>query len=261
MHAEYTARVGAHEALLLSVVSLLAGAINGIAGGGSFLTFPTLAFSGVTALAANATSTVALWPASIASAFAYRRELQGLRTWLAPLGAVSALGGLLGARLALASGDRVFTSVVPFLMLLAVLTFTFQPRLTPRPPEGTSAPRRVPFALLAAQFGISLYGGYFGGGMGLMMLATYGVFSLGPLHQMNALKTVLGVAINLAALIIFSLSGQVDWVRAVVMAVSSSVGGFASVVIARRVPVPWVRVVVIAIGWAMTLVFFWRTFA
>ena len=256
-------RVTAGETALLGVSAFLGGAINGIAGGGSFLTFPTLVFLGMPALTANATSTVALWPASVASALAYRKKLKATGVLLLVLLGVSLLGGTAGALLALATTEKRFALVVPFLMLLAVVLFTVQSRL-PRGGAVADAGANVGSSLLrtaAAQFVISIYGGYFGGGMGLMMLATFSWLGMKHLHEMNALKTVLGIAINLAALTIFTMNGSVEWPVALLMAVAASLGGFASVALARKVPVARVRVVVIAIGWLTTLSFFYKTFA
>jgi uncharacterized membrane protein YfcA len=179
----------------LAVASALGGALNSVAGGGSFLTFPALVVTGMDPITANATSAVVLWPASVASAFAYRRELpkDGRTLWV--LGATSALGGLFGAVLLLRTRSSTFAALVPWLLLVAALVFTLAPRLISRAPSGRTA-----VAVTAVfQLVVSTYGGYFGGGMGILMLAAFSLMGVASLHSMNALKNVLAVLINFAA--------------------------------------------------------------
>ena len=165
----------------LFIAAAVGGALNAVAGGGSFLTLPALIVAGVSPVVANATSTLALWPASLSSTVAYRRELRSSRQWLVVLGVTSVLGGLAGALLLVRTSDDAFLRLLPWLMLVAAATFTFGNRLRPAPKAG--AARSHPFergaawrpALLGvvlAQLLIATYGGYFGGGMGIMMLAT-----------------------------------------------------------------------------------------
>lgn len=245
------------ESALLFLSALAGGAINSIAGGGSFLTFPALVFTGTAPLASNATSTAALWPGSVASSIGYRRELREERALLGPLAVVSALGGLLGALGVLRTPQDLFVRLLPFLLLAATLVFTFGEALRARLLRFGTPPTWV---VLLAQFGIALYGGYFGGGMGLMMLAVFAL--LGPRHltAMNALKSALGVAINATALAAFALSGKVDWPRAGLMVVAAVIGGYLGASLARRVDVRKVKAAVTLIAWAMTVAFFVRTF-
>lgn len=249
--------MGLAEAALLFLSALAGGAINSIAGGGSFLTFPALVFTGTAPLAANATSTAALWPGSVASAVGYRRELRGERALLVPLSVVSALGGLLGALGVLETPQDLFVALLPFLLLAATLVFTFGDRLRARLERFGTPPTWV---VMLAQLGISLYGGYFGGGMGLMMLAVFSLLGPKHLNAMNALKSALGVAINATALVAFALSGKVDWPRAGLMVVAAVIGGYLGASAARKVDVRKVKATVTLVAWAMTVAFFVKTF-
>jgi uncharacterized membrane protein YfcA len=243
--------------VLLVVSAALGGALNSVAGGGSFLTFPALVLSGIPPVSANATSCVALWPAGVASAFAYRREVRRVGRALWVLGATSLLGGLLGALLLLRTSDATFTRVVPWLLLFATLIFTFGPRLLAR--SKGSAPRAA-WIGIALQFLIAVYGGYFGGGMGIMMLATYAVMGMADIHEMNSLKTVVGTILNGVAVVAFVMAKAIAWYPALVMAVSASAGGFVGASVARRLSPAQVRRFVIVTAWVMTAYFFWRQF-
>ncbi len=244
------------EAALLFGAAVAGGALNSVAGGGSFLTFPALAFTYPDPIVANATSTVALWPGSIASAVGYRDELKAEGERLKWLAAVSAMGGLVGSLTLIATPTTVFNALVPFLMLLATLVFTFGERLRARlSTQEASRP-----AVMAVQLLISIYGGYFGGGMGLMMLAAFTFLGMTQLHRMNALKSGLGVLINGVAVGIFVVTGKIAWVPAAVMIVGAVLGGFFGASLARKVSPAKVRPAVVAIGWMMTAAFFWRQF-
>jgi uncharacterized membrane protein YfcA len=244
-------------ALLLFIVAGLAGALNSVAGGGSFLTLPTLMFAGVTPVIANATSTLVTWPGSVASAFAYRRELAARTRWLAPLTLVSLAGGFLGAVLLVRTSDTSFMRLLPWLMLLASVTFTF----------GNHVRRTLSLdhlhgnllLMLALQFVIAIYGGYFGGGMGIMMLASFSLAGMIDMHEMNGLKAWLGAAINALALAEFVLTGVVAWGPGLIMVAGSVTGGYLGAAAARRVDQRVVRWIVIVIGWTMTAYFFVRT--
>ena len=241
---------------LLFLVAAAAGAVNSVAGGGSFLTLPTLLYAGVPPVVANATSTMAMLPGSVASAVAYRRELHVVRRWLMPLGIVSLAGGFLGGVLLVRTSDTSFMRLLPWLMLLAAATFTC----------GDGVRRTLSLEHLhgnvwlvaAIQFIIAIYGGYFGGGMGIMMLASFALVGMLDIHEMNALKTLLGVLINVLALGEFIVKGIVAWRPGVIMVAGAVVGGYFGAVLARRIDPVWIRGVVIAIGWTMTIYFFIR---
>lgn len=247
----------------LFFTSMLAGALNSVAGGGSFLTLPALIYAGVPAVAANATSTVALWPGSVSTAWAYRRELSHASRWLTALSAVSLVGGLLGALLLERTSDTSFLRVLPWLMLVATLTFTFGGYLTVRfrgrGPSFLGAHDAHPTALtLLLQLVIATYGGYFGGGIGIMMLAIFAVTGMTDMHAMNGLKALLAVAINGVALVEFARTGTVAWAPASVMIAGGIVGGYVGASIARQLPGTRVRWFVIVVAWAMTIYFFLR---
>lgn len=234
--------------------ALLGGALNSVAGGGSFLTFPALIFAGVPPLAANATSTVALWPGSVASTVGYRRELVSQRQRLMVMLPLSLLGGLIGAVTLVRTPPELFVRLVPFLLLGATLIFTFGDRIN----RSVGGRARGAIAVGALQLFISIYGGYFGGGMGLMMLAAFTLWGMTHLHEMNALKSALGVAINGVAIVAFTIAGQIQWQHGAVMIAGAIIGGFGGAWLARRYDSKKVKPLVILLGWAMTAVFFVR---
>jgi uncharacterized membrane protein YfcA len=248
--------------LLLFFAAAIGGALNAVAGGGSFLTLPALIVAGVSPVTANATSTLALWPASVSSTFAYRGDIQTSRRWMTVLGITSLAGGLAGALLLVRTSDSSFLRVLPWLMLIAAATFTFGNKLR----TATSAPaatgeRSAHLSLavvVAIQFFIAAYGGYFGGGMGIMMLATMALAGMRNIHEMNGLKSFLGVAINGVALAIFIMSGAITWKYGAVMAVGATLGGYLTAFFARKMDSRYVRRFVIVVGWTMTAYFFLR---
>jgi uncharacterized membrane protein YfcA len=239
--------------VVLFFAAAVGGALNSVAGGGSFITLPALIYGGIPAVSANATSTMALWPGSVASAVAYRREITAGPRWLAVLGAVSLLGGLLGALLLVRTSDTSFLRLLPWLMLVAAATFTFGGSRRP------DAPRARPIWLVVLlQFAIAIYGGYFGGGMGIMMLATLALSGMTDIHEMNGLKSILGSAINGIALAEFVIAHAVAWGPGLVMIAGGIVGGYAGASLARRIERRHVRIFVIVIAWSMTFYFFMR---
>lgn len=248
---------------IIAVISALGGMVNSIAGGGTLLTFPALLGLGVPAIAANATSTVALWPGSLSSMWGYRRELVGARAWAVRLAVPSILGGLAGAALLLITPEERFKALVPWLVLGATCLFALQRPflgwLTRRQNEvagttgdaGVGEPRKPiepAFGMLAMQFLVGAYGGYFGAGAGIVMLAVFGLMGLTNIHQMNGLKNFNGICFNGVAAITFALMGYVNWPIAFVMALGSSVGGYFMSGLAQRVPQVWVRNAVTVIG-------------
>ncbi|PKU24763.1 sulfite exporter TauE/SafE family protein [Telmatospirillum siberiense] len=242
--------------ILLIAAAFGAGLMNSVAGGGTFLTFPALVFAGVPSVMANATSTVAVFPGALASAWAYRKDfprLEGLRTRTILL--VSLAGGICGALLLIFTPEHTFNALVPWLLLAATLLFAGGKRLTP---WLRSRLHIGPAALCGLQFLIALYGGYFGGAMGIMMLALFGLFGLTDINAMNALKTLLAGLLNAVAVVCFVAAGQVAWTPALVMLVSAVAGGYAGAHIARKMNPDHVRAVIIMIGLVMTALFFAR---
>jgi uncharacterized protein len=251
--------------VFLFLAAALGGALNAVAGGGSFLTLPALIVAGVSPVVANATSTLALWPASVSSTVAYRSELRSSRGWLLVLGGTSVAGGLAGAMLLVRTSDASFLRLLPWLMLLAAVTFTFGNTLRPSP-KAAAGHRFVHGAswhpamigVVVFQFVIATYGGYFGGGMGIMMLATMALSGMTNIHEMNGLKSFLGVSINGVALATFIISGAISWRYGLAMAVGATLGGYLTASFARRIDARYVRAFVIVVGWMMTAYFFWK---
>jgi len=251
--------------VLLFLAAAIGGGLNAVAGGGSFLTLPALIFSGVSPVVANATSTLALWPASISSTFAYRGDIKTSKRWLLILGITSVAGGLAGAQLLVRTSDSSFLRLLPWLMLVAAVTFTFGNKLRPKTADtgshrfehgGAWHPSMLGIVLI--QLAIAAYGGYFGGGMGIMMLATLALAGMTNIHEMNGLKALLGVSINGLALLTFVLSGAIQWKYGLTMAAGGILGGYSTAAFARRLDPRYVRTFVIVVGWGMTIYFFAR---
>ncbi|SHJ24693.1 hypothetical protein SAMN02745194_02099 [Roseomonas rosea] len=244
------------SALLMLVAGLLAGAMNAAAGGGSFVTIPAMVFVGLPSVAANASSTVALLPGTLASAWAWRhdyRSLQGIS--LATLLAISLAGGLAGAVLLLATSQRAFDHLLPWLLLTGTVAFAFGR------PLGAMLRERVRVgrgSVLAAQVLLSIYAGYFGGGVGIMMMAVWGLLGDLDIKAMSALRTLLVSAANLVAVICFAVAGPIHWPETLVMLVAAIVGGYLGAILASRMPAPVLRGFVILFSTAMTALFFWR---
>lgn len=246
--------------VFLFLAALVGGALNSVAGGGSFIALPALLYAGISPVSANATTTMAFWLASVSSAFAYRREVTTDRRWLVLFGAASVVGGLLGGLLLVSTSDTRFMRLLPWLMLTAAATFTLGgniQRLLRGTRHRVPGPRHPAWAVLL-QFLIAIYGGYFGGGMGIMMLATMSIAGMTEIHEMNGLKAMLAVAINGVALAEFIVHGLVAWTPGLVMVAGGVVGGYAGAATARRISPHYVRAFVVAVAWVMTIYFFFR---
>ncbi|HEY1786170.1 MAG TPA: sulfite exporter TauE/SafE family protein [Pirellulales bacterium] len=248
----------------LCLSAAAAGAINAIAGGGTLLTFPALfAALGTSAgasVVANATSTVALVPASLAAIWGYRRELAPIRRWAWLLAGPSLVGGFIGSTLVIAQPES-FKSAVPWLILTAALLFAVQPLVAHL--TGIGGPRvqitwRGVLGAVVLQFLIAIYGGYFGAGIGILMLTSLAVMGLSDIHEMNALKSVLGTIINATSFVVFVANGTVDWPFAGAMALASIGGGYAGARISRRMNRRLVRWIVVGIGFGLASYYFWR---
>ena len=251
--------------LFLFLAAFVGGALNAVAGGGSFIGLPALIFAGVPAVSANATNTLALWPASASSAWAYRREVSATRSWIVSLGGASLAGGIIGGFLLLRTSDAAFVRLLPWLLLVAALTFSFggviQRLLTKQRPAGAAperSTRTAPVSVLLLQFAISIYGGYFGGGMGIMMLATLTIAGMSDIHQMNAVKSVLAVIINGVALAEFVALGAIAWAPGAIMVAGGIAGGYVGAATARQVDPRYVRNLIMVVAWGMTVYFFIR---
>ncbi len=252
-------------AAILFGVSLLGGVLNAVAGGGGFVFFPVLIFAGVPTIRANATSTVVSWPGLVAGAFGYRAELSAARQrehdgtrriWLFAM--LSVLGGWLGAQLLLHTPPLAFDRLVPWLLLLATALFAFGGRLVAWLRAGSAHGHAHGGIAFALYFLTAVYGGFYGGGIGILVLATLSLLGMENLHEMNALKMPLMVAINAPAVLAFIVAGAVTWPHAVVMIAGSVLGGFGGAELARRLPQAWVRRGGIAVGLALSAYFFLR---
>lgn len=232
--------------------------MNGVAGGGSFLTFPALVFTGVPGVVANASSTVALFPGTCASAWAFRHTFHGFRTVsVGAMLAVSMAGGIAGALLLLRLPARSFDFIVPWLLLVSTIVFYLGPRLALRLQQKYRVP---PAVVLAGQFLVAVYGGYFGGAVGLMMLALWSLFSLGEIKAISALRVLLVSAMNGVAVICFVIAGTVLWPQTLLMLVAAVIGGFVGAKLALRLNAERLRAVISAINVAVTLLFFYRAY-
>jgi len=236
-----------------------AGMINSVAGGGTLVSFPTLIWLGLSSVTANATSTVAIWPGSVGGMWGYRRELRTVNPRMLYLIAPSLVGGIAGALLLRLTPSKLFDQLVPFLILFATILFVLQEPIQRKLKEAKlvdhSSPKWLAGAMLF-QLGVALYGGYFGAGIGILMLAALGILGLTDIHQMNGLKNLLGLSINGVAALYFIWAGMVYWPDVAVMAVGAVAGGYGSAGIARRIGRTRVRQVVIAVGFGMALSLF-----
>lgn len=294
------------DLLLIGAGGFAAGAVNAVAGGGTFFSFPALLAVGLPPVAANASNSVALWPGSLTGAWAYRQELAAYKRYLLPMGIASLLGGASGGLLLLAAGDARFAALIPWLLAFATLLFAFSPqlsalvkkmrrgsdtgtpsvldsRLQSRHGDKTTpaAPATAPTAPMAAtvagtgasaespaghgagspigwfiQLLVSIYGGFFGAGMGILMMASLAIGGHEDVQHINALKNLLSAVIYSVTVITFIVAGAVSWPHTLAMLLTASAGGYAGARLARRLQGPWLRRIVIAVGGALTLYYF-----
>ena len=248
--------------LFLFFAGALGGGLNSVAGGGSFIAFPALLFTGVPPIPANATNTIALWTAAAASGGAYRKRLDVSRRVRRPLLAASLVGGLAGAFLLLKTPAHTFMRVLPWLTLGATLLFAFGKQLAGER-KSLIEHDATGTALAAAtlfQLGVAVYGGYFGGGMGIVMLAMLAALGMTDIHAMNALKSVMGFVINGVAVVTFIVWRAVYWREGIVMIAGGILGGYLGAHYAQKVPQVWIRMFVVLVGAGMTVYFFWKSY-
>jgi uncharacterized protein len=234
------------EYVLLFVAAVVAGMINAVAGGGTLITFPALVFAGLNPIVANATSTLALWPGYVSATVGFRRDLRGTGRLLGLLAAPSLAGGLLGAYLLLKTPTHTFDLLAPFLILAAALLLLAQDRRPPAPPAERS--RAALAALLGYQLLAAVYGGYFGAGLGFVLLVGYGVFGTRDFFQSSGLKNATTTLVNGVALAYFVARGAIAWAEGMTMVAGAIAGGYAGAVVARRVGAKPVRRAVVALG-------------
>lgn len=254
--------------VLLFFAAFVAGSINSVAGGGSFISFPTLIFTGIPPIEANATNTAALFPGTLASTFAYRKTLDAkARRLLVPLIVTGIIGGVVGARILLITPQLTFLHLVPWLLLAATLLFVFSGRLTSwvRSRAGfgaSSADAKTPRLLLIPglflQLLIAIYVGYFGAGVGILVLALLAFLGMENIHAMNGMKSLLVTIVNGVALVTFIWARIVLWPQAVLMLVGAAAGGYSGAYLAQRMNPQYIRWVVIGVGFGMSVYFFIR---
>jgi uncharacterized protein len=251
-----------HNAIFLFFAGALGGTINTTTGGGSFVSFPALLFTGVPPVPANATNTLAMWVGTTASGGAYREKLNIPRRVMIPLVVTSVIGGLAGAFLLIKTPAQTFLHVLPWLLLGATLLFAFGKHLTGRISAGISHEASNAAVTVASVYEtvVAVYGGYFGGGVGIMNLAMLAALGMTNIHAMNKLKVMLGGVINGVATITFVVTGMIVWPQAMVMTAGSILGGYSSAHYAQKLPQAWVKSFVIFVGAAMTIYFFIRAY-
>jgi uncharacterized protein len=243
--------------------AFVAGAINSVAGGGTLVSFPTLIWLGLNSVTANATSTVAIWPGTVGSMLGYRRELRAAEPRFLALIGPSLVGGIVGAVLLRLTPSSVFDRLVPFLILFATLLFMAQEPIQRKLRTGTGEARSTAGWMVGAmlfQLGVGLYGGYFGAGIGILMLAALSVLGLTDIHQMNGLKALLGASVNGVAALYFIWARMVYWPEFVVMVIGAIIGGYGGALIARRIGGKAVRRIVIIVGLSMAASMFVKFF-
>lgn len=258
----YTYSLTLETIVFLFVAGALGGALNSVAGGGSFIAFPALLFTGVPPIPANATNTIALWTGAAASGGAYRKRLDVPRRVLIPLLAASLTGGVSGALLLLRTPAHTFMRVLPWLTLGATLLFAFGRKIAGER-RSVIEHETTGMALASAtlfQLGVGVYGGYFGGGMGIVMLAMLAALGMTDIHAMNAFKSVMGSVINGVAVMTFIFAGAVYWKHGIVMIIGAVAGGYLGAHYAMRLPPAWIRWFVVVVGAGMTAYFFWKSY-
>lgn len=254
---------GGVEYLTIGLAAMLAGAVNALAGGGTLITFPTLVALGVPAIVANVTNTVALCPGYLGATLAQAKDLRGQRERLWCFLPASALGGVSGGFLLLQSGERVFRQIVPFLILLAALLLAVQEPLrswlTQRTEKTNNhATTTTRWSALLSVILASIYGGYFGAGLSIIVLAALGMFTRDTLTRLNALKQAIAFSVNIAAALFFVFSGKVNWIIALVMASGALLGGMLGGKLAGRIPAFALRWVVVWLGLTVAMIYLLR---
>ncbi|NEX62827.1 sulfite exporter TauE/SafE family protein [Noviherbaspirillum galbum] len=254
------------QILIVGIAAFCAGAMNSVAGGGTFLSFPALLAAGVPPVSANASNSVALWPASLSGAWAYRAELARYKRYLIPMGLMSLVGGIGGGLLLLTTKDATFSRLIPWLLLFATLLFAFSSQISAWLRRGRAAqdggqahaPGTGP-AALAGQAVVSVYGGFFGAGMGILMLASLAMAGHDDVHEINAIKNLLSAIIYSVTVVTFVVAGAVSWPYTIIMLATATLGGYWGASIARKIPALWLRRFIITVGFGLTIFYFYKT--
>ncbi|MDA9178309.1 sulfite exporter TauE/SafE family protein [Amylibacter sp.] len=246
-----------YEVVLLITASFFAGIINSIAGGGSFLTFPALVFAGVPTIAANATSAVAVFPGYLSGALGFAKELKAFpKSKFLLLIFLSISGGVLGSILLLITPEVVFSFIIPWLLGFATLLFAFGNYVS-KLAEKTSD--KNGFKSNIATLLVCIYGGYFNGGLGIVLLALFSTLGMRDIHLMNGLKNIMSFALSAASVVTFAIAGIVFWKYAIIMMIAATIGGYFGVMVARKLSKSIIRIIIVIIGTIMTFIFFIKT--
>jgi len=252
--------------LLVAGGAFLAGGMNALAGGGTFFSFPALLAAGVPPVMANASNTVALWPASLTSAWVYRQELAKHRDWVVALTIVAAIGGVLGGLLLLAISNKAFTQLIPWLLLLVTVLFAFSKQISRlvvkfKSRMGIQQTDDQPHskAGLFFQFIVTVYGGFFGAGQGILTLAALAIQGIEDIQEINALKNWISAVTYTVSALTFIIAGAITWPYTLLMVFTATLGGFAGARIARYLPALWLKRIVIGVGTVMTVIYFFKT--
>ena len=244
------------EAALLFAAAFFGGMLNAVAGGGTFITFPALVFVGIPPVTANATSTIAALPGYLSAAIAFRSDIRRIRDApFARLTVWTMIGGAVGSGLLLVSSNKAFSVLVPFLLLAATLVFYRAEDVRRMASRWRSVVKPFGLGILLP---VAVYGGYFNGGLGIILLAVFAMWGMTDLHAMNGLKCWLSFALSLIAFAIFAAGGAVAWGPAALMAVATIIGGYAGAPVARLIPRDRLRLLIALVGFGMTAIFFWR---
>jgi uncharacterized membrane protein YfcA len=236
--------------IIITIAAFFAGILNALAGGGSFLTFPALVYAGVPVVAANATSTLAVFPGYVASALGFKDDIAKIsRTKLSLYFGIAVIGGVLGSLILLATSDKVFSVIVPWLLLAATGLFAFGDWLRAKVSK-FRFPEKISMMV------VSIYGGYFNGGLGIILLAVFSALGLRDLDQMNGLKAALSVLLSAVSVATFAIAGVIYWSEVSVMMVASMAGGYAGARLAKALPKHIIRGFIILVGLMMSAVFF-----
>ncbi len=255
------------DILLIGAGGFAAGAVNAMAGGGTFFSFPAMLAVGLPPVVANASNSVALWPGSLSGAWAYRQELARYKRYLLPMGIASFFGGAAGGLLLLSAGDARFAALIPWLLGFATLLFAFSPQLSsalkkirPATIEKTGAEHGAGSPIgWFVQLLVSIYGGFFGAGMGILMMASLAIGGHEDVQHINALKNILSAVIYSVTVMTFIIAGAVSWPHTLVMVLTATLGGYWGARMARKIRGPWLRRMVIAVGSALTVYYFYKT--
>lgn len=252
--------------LLVAGGAFLAGGMNALAGGGTFFSFPALLAAGVPPITANASNTVALWPASLSSAWAYRQELARHRSWVIALTVVALVGGIAGGLLLLAISNAAFSRLIPWLLLLATVLFAFSKQighavgyLKAKLGKTHHHDRPGSPAGLFFQFLVTVYGGFFGAGQGILTLAALSIQGIRDMQELNALKNWISAVTYTVSALVFIVAGAISWPHTLVMLATASLGGYAGAHLAKKLPARWLKRLVIAVGSTLTVIYFFKT--